>query len=130
MLLKLDEKLGAPRKQIPKSSQEQQPKAAFVFHPGCLGIQECPRGSSNPPWTVFSLEQRFSCPCLGGQLCPGAQALPPSRLSAHLHCTNIPAALITIAWRRAIWGGREGGVHRVWSFFRCVSHVGNSKTGN
>lgn len=82
VLLKLDQKLGTPRKQIPKSSQEQQPRDAFVCQLGWLGIQEYPWGSSNPPWTVFSLEQGFSCPCWEGQSAQG------HRLEPHPDCQH------------------------------------------
>lgn len=81
------------------------------------------QGDPAIPLGLFSAGAEVQLPLLGGQVCPGAQAEAPSRLSAQLYCTNIPAALIALALRSAVWRGREGGVHWLWSLLNYLSYA-------
>lgn len=135
VLVKLDQKLGTPRKQIPKSSQEQEPRAAFVCQLGWLGIQECPRGSSNPPWVVFSLEQRFRCHCWEGQSAQGTGWSPIQTVSTLVLLTiNKCSCSSDCPCLEKCNLGRETGRSTLglvlFQVFESCSDVGNNKNGN
>lgn len=75
------------------------------------------------PLGLLSAWSRGSAATSGWPSLPRGTGWSPIQIVNTLVLHKCSAALIALALRSAVWRGREGGVHWVWSLFRYLSHV-------